>query len=94
MTNVEAAELRGEIFGLKILLFNCLSSAAATRANPDDYLDEVEQHAVFGIAQAHHSAVQPGHTQRFRDAAAGIIAQAIEAVREAHLRGAQPPTRQ
>ena len=94
MTNAELAELRGELFGLKIVLFNCLSFIAGRFDDPIAYLDEVQRQSVYGIAQGSHDKVRPQHLQPFRAAAAGIVAQAIEATKEAHSRVAQPPTRQ
>jgi hypothetical protein len=92
MTNAELAELRGELFG--VLLFNCLSFIAGRFDDPAAYLDEIQRQSGFGIAQATHGGVHPLHLQAFRNAAAGIIVQAVEAAREAHSRTARPPTRQ
>jgi hypothetical protein len=94
MTNAELAELRGEIFGVKALLFNVLSFIAGRFDDPMAYLDEIQRQSVFGIAQAGHSGIRPQHLQIFRSAAAGIVAQAVEAAKEAHSRAAQQPTRQ
>jgi hypothetical protein len=94
MTNAELAELRGVLFGLKALLFNCLSFIAGRFDDPITYLDELEQQAIFGIAQGTHSGVRPQHLEIFRNAAAGIVAQAVEAIKATHLQSAQPPTRQ
>jgi hypothetical protein len=94
MTNAELAELRGEFFGLKAVLFNCLSFIAGRFDEPIAYLDEVQRQSVYGIAQGSHDKVRPQHLQLFRDAAAGIVVQAVEATKEAHLRTARPPTHQ
>jgi hypothetical protein len=94
MTNAELAELRGEIFGVKVLLFNCLSFIAGRFDDPTAYLEEIQQQSVFGIAQADHSGIRPQHLQLFRNAAAGIVAQAVGGIKEVHSRAAQPPTRQ
>jgi hypothetical protein len=94
VTNAELAELRGEIYGLKVLLFNCLSFIAGRFDNPTEYLDELQKQAIWGIAQAPNDQVRQQHVERFRHAAAGIVAQAVEAAKEAHSRAARPPTRQ
>jgi hypothetical protein len=94
MTNAEAAELRGELFGVKVLLFNCLSFIAGQTDDPIAHLDEIQRQAIFGIAQAGHSGIRPNHLEPFRHAAAGIVAQAVEGAKEVHRRAAQPPTRQ
>ena len=91
MTNLEAAIFRGEFLGLKILVLNCLSQIAATKADPGAFLSELESQAVAGISQATSTDVRSHHLQQFRNAAAGIVAQAIEAVRETHSRAASPP---
>lgn len=94
MTNTELAELRGEIYGLKILLFNCISFIAGQADDPVAHLDQIQEHAVFGIAQAAPSNIRPAHLDGFRAAAAGIVVQAVEAAKEAVSRTEQPPTRQ
>lgn len=94
MTNAELAELRGEIFGVKVLLFNCLSFIAGRFDDPMAHLAEIQQQAVVGIAQAIPAAIRPQHLQTFHHAAAGVVAQAIEEIRQAHSRVARPPTRQ
>jgi hypothetical protein len=91
MTNLEAAIFRGEFFGLKILVLNCLSEIAAAKTDPATFLSQVEEQAVAGIAQATSADVRLHHLQQFRNAAAGIVAQAIEVVRETHSRSASPP---
>jgi len=94
MTNAELAELRGEIYGLKVLLFSCVSFIAGRFDEPLAYLDELQRQTVLGIAQGTHDKVRPQHLQLFREAAAGIVAQAIERTTAVHSRAAQPPTRQ
>jgi|HubBroStandDraft_6_1064221.scaffolds.fasta_scaffold1138795_1 hypothetical protein len=94
MTNAELAELRGEIFGLKVLLFNCISFIAGRFDDPLAYLDELQQQSIFGIAQAAPGTIRPQHLQAFRNSAAGIVAQAIDGTKEVHSRAERPPTRQ
>ncbi len=85
MTNAELAELRGEIFGCKIIMFNILSEIAGMKPDPQTYLATLEQAAIEGIAKAPTPAtVRPQHLRAFQNAAAGIVAQALEAVRAAH----------
>jgi hypothetical protein len=91
MTNAELAELRGELYGLKLLLFNSISFIAGQFDDPAGYLDEVQRQSVFGIAQGTHSKVRPQHLDLFRAAAAGVVVQAVEGAKEAHLRAAKPP---
>jgi len=94
MANAELAELRGAIFGLKALVFNCLSSIAGRFDDPNAYLDELQQQAVLGIAQSSPTNIRPQHLETFRNAAVGVVLQAIGAVKETHARDARPPTRQ
>jgi hypothetical protein len=81
MTNAEAAELRGEIFGLKIILNNCLAFIAALTDNPEHHLDEIQNEAIAGIAKATNQSVRPQHIQTFRAAAAGLVLQSVEAAK-------------
>jgi hypothetical protein len=81
MTNAELAELRGEIFGLKILLFNCMSFIANCTDDPQAHLSAIQDEAIAGIAKATHDAVKPNHLRTFQNAAAGIVVQAVEAAK-------------
>ncbi|MBV9203700.1 MAG: hypothetical protein JOY83_28965 [Alphaproteobacteria bacterium] len=94
MTNAEAAELRGEIFGLKVLLLNCLSFIAGLTDDPVRHLDIVLRESIDGIAKATHSGIRPAHLQIFRDAAAGIALQGVEAAKTAHIPIPPPEQRQ
>jgi hypothetical protein len=94
MTNAELAELRGQIFGLKILLFNCIAFIAGQTDDPIAHLDEIQRQSVCGIAQATPAAIRQQHLQGFHHAAAGIVVQAVEAAKETHSRTVRPPTRQ
>jgi hypothetical protein len=81
MTNAELAELRGEIFGLKILLLNCMSFIAGCTDNPDSHLNAIQEQAIAGIAHATHDAVRPQTLRSFQGAAAGLVLQAVEAAK-------------
>lgn len=78
MTNAELAELRGEIFGCKILLFNCISFIAGLTDDPAAHLKTIQTAAIDGILRAPPTNIRPQHLEAFRNAAAGIVAQAIE----------------
>jgi hypothetical protein len=93
VTNAELAELRGEVFGLKTLLFNCISFIAGQFDDPNSYLDELQTQTVAGIAQGTHDKIRPQNLQIFRASAAGIVVQAIEGTKEVHARVLQPPQR-
>ncbi len=80
MTNQELAELRGEIFGLKVLLFNALAEIAATKPNLSAHLETLRTESLEGIMAADHSKILPAHLPKFRSAAAGIVVQALDAV--------------
>jgi hypothetical protein len=90
MTNAELAELRGEIYGLKILLFNCLAFIANLTEDPVQHLETIKDETIAGIAHATNEAVKPAHLEKFQGAAAGIVLQAVEAAKAAP---AQPPQR-
>jgi hypothetical protein len=52
MTNAELAELRGELFGLKILLFNCMSFYCWRTDIPERHLNTIQEQAIAGITHA------------------------------------------
>jgi hypothetical protein len=84
MTNAELADLRGELFGVKILLISCLTQVAGTAPNPLAHLDAVGQEALAGIMKAAPSNIRQQHLRAFQNAAAGIVSQAIEAAKVPH----------
>jgi hypothetical protein len=84
MTNAELAELRGEIFGCKILLFNCISFIAGQTENPAAHLKTIQTAALEGIVAAKPSTIRPQHLETFHAAAAGIVVQAVESATAAH----------
>ena len=81
MTNSDIAELRGEIYGLKILLVNCLSFISAHTTDADNHLDTILNDAVQGIASAKNDKVKPAHLPIFRAASAGIVSQVTQAAK-------------
>ena len=85
MTSAELVDLRGEIFGLKILLMSCLTQIAATAPDPVAGLDWMKKEALVGIARASPSNVQTKHLRAFQNAAAGIVTQAVEAAKVPHV---------
>ena len=94
MTNAELAELRGEIFGVKILLMSCLTQVAGTAPDPVAHLVETQNQAVEGILRSSPSNIRPQHLRIFQDAAAGIVVQAIEAAKVPHEPVPPPGQRQ
>ncbi len=84
MTRSELAELRGEIFGCKILLFNCIGFIAGLTDDPGAHLATIETAALEGIVAATTSNIRRPDLDRFHAAAAGIVVQAIEAAKAAH----------
>ena len=94
MTNEELSELRGEIFGVKILLMSCLTQVAGTAPDPIAHLDATQKEAIEGIARAKPSNIRPQHLRAFQNAAAGIVAQAIEAAKVPHTPIPPPEKRQ
>jgi hypothetical protein len=94
MTNAELAELRGEMFGVKVILFNCLSFIAGLTDDPVAHLDAIQAQALDGIMRAEHSAVRPQHLRTFQNAAAGIVVQAIEGSKAIHTPVSSPAQRQ
>jgi hypothetical protein len=85
MTNAEAAELRGEIYGLKALVANCLAFNAALTDNPAAHLQALQNETVAGIAAAENDAVRVVHLPAFRAAAAGLVLQLVEYAKAIHI---------
>lgn len=85
MTNRELAELRGEIFGVKILLMNCLTQIAGTAPDAEAHLDRIQKEAVDGIVKANPANIRSQNLRDFQNAAAGIVVQAIEAAKVPHV---------
>jgi hypothetical protein len=92
MTNAELAELRGEIFGLKVLLFNVLSAITANSPDPSATIEAVKTQSIAGILAARPSVIRFQHLETFQNAAAGIVAQAVEALAATYSR-LPPPAR-
>jgi hypothetical protein len=84
MTNAELADLRGALFGVKILLVSCLTQVAGTAPDPLAHLDAVGRVALKWIMNAAPSNVRPQYLRAFQNAAAGIVSQAIEAAKVPH----------
>jgi hypothetical protein len=82
MTNAEEAELRGEIFGLKILVMNLISrTAGVTEEDRTAFLDALVKQSGAGIVKATNSAVKPAFLNTFHAAAMGIVLQCADAAR-------------
>ena len=90
MTNAEVAELRGQIFGLKIMLINCIGFIAAITDDPDVHLDAIQTQTIVGIGTATNDQVKPAHIQAFRAAAAGLVLQVVEGAKVASARAPRP----
>jgi hypothetical protein len=84
MIRTELAELRGEIFGCKILLLNCISFIAGLTTDPAAHLETIQTAALEGTVAANPSNIRPHDLDTFRSAAAGIVVQAIESAKVAH----------
>ncbi len=90
MTNTELAELRGEIFGLKVLLFNVLAAITANSPDPSATIEALKTQSLAGILAARPSVIRPQHLETFQNAAAGIVAQAVEALAATYSRLQSP----
>jgi hypothetical protein len=90
MTNAELAELRGEIFGLKIMLINCIGFIAAITDDANAHLEAIQNEAIAGIAEATNDQIKPSHLQSFRGAAAGLVLQIVEGGKVASVQAPRP----
>ncbi len=85
MTAKEVAELRGELFGLKILLMNFLATTARMSSDPMPYLDDLAEQSHRGVAAAKPPSIPEHHLRTFQNAAAGIVLQVVEAAKVPHV---------
>jgi hypothetical protein len=90
MTNTDIAELRGEIFGLKIMLVNCIGFIAAITDDPNAHLDAIQNESIEGIAMATNDKVKDAYLQTFRAAAAGLVLQVVEGAKVASVQVSKP----
>ena len=81
MTNADIAELRGEIFGLKIMLANCTGFIAAITDDPNAHLVAIQNESIEGIASATNDKVKDAYLPTFRAAAVGLVLQIVEAAK-------------
>ena len=58
MTNAELADLRGALFGVKILLVSCLTQVAGTAPDP----------LAWSAKHGDEAAGQPGHPKGYKTA--------------------------
>jgi hypothetical protein len=84
MTEAELASLRGEIFGLKIIVVTTLSHLVAHAADPIATLDEIERQSAIGIASSTPADISPAYLEVFRNAAAATVLQAAEVAKIRH----------
>jgi hypothetical protein len=80
-TAKDVARIEGEIFGLKTLVANCLSFIAGVTDDPAKHLTTIQQNALAGIAEATNSDVKPQYLRHFQNAAAGVVAQLVDAAK-------------
>jgi hypothetical protein len=66
MTNADIAELRGEVYGLKVMLVNAIGFIAALTDDPTDHLQAIQNAAIAGIATSTNDKVKATHLQTFR----------------------------
>lgn len=90
MTNGELAELRGELFGLRILLCNLLAFQAGNTSDPVRHLAALKEQSLAGIPEATNAMV-PQYMDQFRAAAAGVVLQAAEAASAGFPQGKPRP---
>jgi hypothetical protein len=94
MTEAQLAELRGEIFGLKIIVVNTLSHIVARATDPIATLDEIQRQSALGIASAAPANIPPAWLELFRNAATACVLQATEVAKLSHEPPPPPVRRQ
>jgi len=82
MTGKERAELKGELFGLQVLVMQSLCFIAARTDDPLRHLEVIRDSAVAGIAVEPKADVLSRYFQTFQAAAAHVVVQCVGAAQE------------
>ncbi len=90
MTKKEVAQLKGELFGLQVLVMQSLCFIAAHAEDPVRHLKGIEDSAVEGISGQPQLDILPRYLQAFQQAAAEVVVQCIEAAQSVLADGGQP----
>ena len=86
MTRKDAVQLKGEVFGLQVLVMQSLCFIAAHTDNPVRHLATLRDAAVEGISENPNDDVLPRYLDVFQQAAAGVVMQCIDAAQDALTR--------
>ena len=79
MTRKDVAELKGELFGLQVLVMQSLCFIAAHTENPVRHLNGLRDAAIAGISGEPKTDIPPRHLQVFQQAAADVVLHCVEA---------------
>lgn len=94
MTRKDVAQLKGELFGLQVLVMQSLCFIAAHTDDPVRHLNGIRDSAVAGISGEPNADVPPRYLEIFQEAAAGLVVQCVAAAQGALAQNGIPPTGQ
>jgi hypothetical protein len=88
------AQMKGELFGLQVLVMQSLCFIAAHTEDPVRHLKGIRDTAVAGIAAEPKEDIQPRHLRVFQDAAIDVVLRCVETAQgvmaQDRVRGARP----
>ena len=84
MTRSDLAEIKGELFSIKALLFAVVDGMAGMSADPVKYLETLQKSLIPKIKEAAPVFVTHPHIETFEKAAIGVLAQVTEAAKAGH----------
>ena len=90
MTKDEVARLRGELFGLQVLVMHCLCFVAANVEHPRRHLQEFRDAAVEGVLQAEAAGISPRYLRQFQNSATSVVCQCMEAAQSVVAQATAP----
>jgi hypothetical protein len=79
LTRKDVAQLKGELFGLQVLVMQSLCFIAAHTEDPVRHLNGIRDSAVAGISGELNMDVPPRYLEIFQEAAADLVFQCVAA---------------
>ena len=87
MTSKDAAQLKGELFGLEVLVMQSLCFIAAHTEDPIRHLRWMRDSAVAGISEEPRANILHRHLDVFQQAAADVVMRCVEAAEDVVAKG-------
>jgi len=94
LTKKDVAQLKGELFGLQVLVMQSLCFIAAHTDDPVRHLNGIRDSAVAGISGEPNMDVPPRYLEIFQEAAADLVVQCVAAAQGVLAKDGILPTAQ